>query len=305
FIIMNPQLDLQQLRAFYFLARTGSYTATARRLSRTQSAISHAIRKLEESAGVKLVDRSGSRFQLSEEGRRLFAACESVFSTLERVAEDISHLRGGGRGLLRLGATVEFGSSILMQHMGPFLKAHPDLDVEFHMHHELLAGLLRDDLDIIIDCKEHQQPELERVVLFREAYVIVAAPEYCRSNRLIAIEDLGRTVILSLDRELTWWHRLLFSLPPENRPCFDRVIPINHIRGMIVAARHGLGVALVPKYSVLTELGEGSLEMVFPSLDLHEDRFCIYQKLTRKHLLRHQLLISHLLGIRPREFGSK
>ena len=138
---MANQLDLYQLRAFHALGTTGSFTRAARRLNLTQSAISHAVAKLEASAGALLVDRRNREPRLTEEGRHLFAACVEVFATLEAAAENLGPATAGGR--LRLGATVEFGSSILMRHMRPFLADNPDLEIDFTLAHDLLTGRVR------------------------------------------------------------------------------------------------------------------------------------------------------------------
>jgi LysR family transcriptional regulator, glycine cleavage system transcriptional activator len=299
---MLSQLDLQQLRMFFTLSQTGSYTATAQRLHRTQSAVSHAIRKLEQSVGVALVEKRGADFQLSEAGRRLYTACETTFYALEGAVEDIARNQGSHMGRIRIGATVEFGCSILMQHMEPFLKENAQMDVEFYLRNELLSDLQRDGLDLIIDCKEHRHPDLNRVPLFTETYLIIAAPSYLRHAKIKTIEDLSHAAIISFDRKGSWWHRLLNSLPTEQRPEFSRIIPINHIRGMIVAAEHGIGVALVPKYSIQSELAARRLKVVFPKLSLNEDQFCIYQKASRKHLVRHKLVIDYLQKLQPAEF---
>ena len=86
---MDALLDLPQLRTFYALAQTGSFTACARRLHRTQSAVSHAMTKLEHLAGVPLLDRKSRALGLTEEGRRLYLACEQVFATLGAAVDDL------------------------------------------------------------------------------------------------------------------------------------------------------------------------------------------------------------------------
>lgn len=302
---MATEFDIGQLRMFFTLARTGSYTGAAERLHRTQSAVSHAIRKLEASAGVPLVDRRGRGFRLTEDGRRLFQACEAAFSALEGAAEDIARRHGRGLGRLRLGATVEFGCSILMKHMGPFLRDHPDIAFEFRMSHELLRPLLRDELDVIIDCKEHRHPSLERRPLFRETYTVVCSPAYRKRLGLATVSDLERAAVLSLDEEALWWQRFVLSLPSMSRPELPGILPVNHIRGMVVAAIHGIGVALVPTYTVLAPLERGQLIELFPEMDVPEDRFSLYQKKQRKGLGRHRLLTAYLRSIRPSEFGSQ
>jgi len=134
---MATQLDLYQLRAFHALGTTGSFTRAAQRLNLTQSAISHAITKLEASAETVLVDRKARELRLTEEGRRLFQACEHVFATLEAATEDLGPSPSLGR--LRLGSTVEFGSSILMRHIRPFLAEHPGLEIDFTLAQDLLT----------------------------------------------------------------------------------------------------------------------------------------------------------------------
>ena len=296
------QFDLYQLRAFHALVQAGSFTGAARRLHLTQSAISHAVAKLEATSGVLLVDRRAREFRLTEEGRRLFLACEQVFTTLESAAEELGQSSVHGR--LRLGATVEFGCSILMRHVRPFLADNPGLEIDFTLDYDLLAPLLRDDLDLVIDCQEHFLPELDKRPLFRETWVVAGSRAFREARGIEAAMDLGPCPILSLDKAGAWWHRFLLALPEHQRPEFSRVIEVNHIRAMITAAAEGLGAVLAPTYSVLGELARGELVPLLPELRPLEGRFYIYQKKTRASLMRHQRLTEYLMGISPAEFGG-
>jgi DNA-binding transcriptional LysR family regulator len=295
--VTNP-LDLYQLRAFHALGQTGGFTAAAQRLHLTQSAVSHAVAKLEASAGVSLVDRRARGFRLTEQGQRLFLACEQVFSTLEAAAEDLGQSTAAGG--LRLGATVEFGSSILMRHIQPFLAENPSLEMDFTLTYDLLPLLLRDDLDVIIDCQEHFLPELEKVPLFRETYVVAGSEHFRAARGIVTALDLAPCPILSLDKAGAWWHRLLLALPEDQRPQFSRIIAVNHLRAMINAAVAGLGALLVPTYSVL-----GELVALLPATRPMEDRFYIYQKKSRASLRKHRRLTEYLRSISPEEFGAR
>ncbi|MBI1754494.1 MAG: LysR family transcriptional regulator [Acidobacteria bacterium] len=301
---MDALLDLPQLRTFHVLAQTGSFTACARRLHRTQSAISHAMAKLETLVGTPLLRRRGRGLGLTEEGQRLFEACERAFATLDAAADDLRQGRPGGRARLRLGATVEFGSSILMKHMGPFLAAHPHLDLAFTLSLDLLPPLLRDDLDLILDCHEHPHPGLLQVPLFRETYVVACSPAFQKAHRLAAPEDLARCPVLSLDPAGAWWHRVLAALPEAGRPRLTRLIPINHVRAMIHAGVEGLGVLLAPHYAVLEELRRGDLVALFPDLQPSEDRFSLYVKHVKADQASIRAFTDYLKGLSPAEFGS-
>jgi DNA-binding transcriptional LysR family regulator len=298
---MANQLDLYQLRAFHALGQTGSFTGAARRLNLTQSAVSHAIAKLEATAGTELVERRAREFRLTEQGDRLFLACEEIFATLEAAAEDLDESRATGR--LRLGATVEFGSSILMRHIQPFLAAHPGVEIDFTLAHDLLAPLLRDDLDLVIDCQEHFLPELDRRPLFRETFVVAGSPGFQAAYGLRTALDLAGCPVLSLDKAGAWWHRFLLPLPEPERPGLTRIIEVNHLRAMINAGIAGLGALLAPTYSVLRELERGDLMDLLPAIRPVEERFCIYQKKRKVALRKQRMLTEYLQTISPAEFG--
>jgi LysR family transcriptional regulator, glycine cleavage system transcriptional activator len=300
---MQPFLDLQQLKALYLLGQTGSYTMAAQKLGRTQSAVSHAIKKLEDGLGVKLVAKTGRKFHFTDEGETLFASCEKVFYSLDQAVESISFSRGESLGKITLGTTVEFGCSILIKQFEPFIVAHPEIEVDFHMDHNLITPLLSDELDIIIDCVDHQIAGIQRTPLFRELYAVVCSPSYKITHNITKISTLSKCTILSLDISGSWWHNFIYSIPGNERPSLKkhRFITINLIRGMIAAAENGIGVALVPKYSVIGQLQKGSLIQLFPHIHLLEDQFSIYQKETRAKLKRHTLVTDYLKTLRPQE----
>ncbi|WP_026852851.1 LysR family transcriptional regulator [Geothrix fermentans] len=301
---MDPLLDLPQLRTFYTLAQVGSFTACARRLGRTQSAVSHAMAKLEDLTGVPLLDRRGRGLRLTEEGRRLYQACEQAFATLDAAAEDLKRHQTQARGRLRVGATVEFGSSILMRHMQPFLAANPDLEIDFTLSHDLVGPLLRDDLDLVIDCVDHPLPALKKSPLFRETYVVACAPAFRKAHRLRVPADLSRCPVLSLDKGGAWWNRFLVAVPDRDQPHLDRFIAVNHVRAMIHAAVEGMGALLAPRYAVLEELERGDLVALFPAIRPAEDRFSIYQKKVKAGQEKQRLLTRYLQSLSPEEFGS-
>ena len=300
----DAPLDLAHLRAFHTVVQAGGFSAAARRLHRTQSAVSHAVRKLEDSVKVRLLDRLGREVRPTEEGKRLHAACDLVFSTLDAAQEELREGRGRVEGRIRLGATVEFGCSVLMHNIQPFLTANPEIEMDFHLSHELLTPLLREEIDLAIDCHDHARPDLERTPLFREAYLVACSPATLEAHGIRVPADLARCTVLSLDKPCTWWDRFLKTFPDGRRPAFGRVVAINHIRGLIRAAVNGLGVLLAPSYSVQGELERGELIPLFPAIRPQEDRFSLYQKTTKAPLAKHRRLKAYLEALTPAEFGA-
>ncbi len=301
---MDSCLDLHQLRTFFTLVQAGSFSEAARRLYRTQSAISHGIHKLEELAGVVLIDRRVKELRLTDEGRRLYRTCESVFAQLDAICEDFQRGRSLSLGRIRLGSTIELGCHVLMKQMGVFLRDNPGIELDFTLSTDLLDPLLRDDLDIIIDCREHFRPDLQKVPLFRELYAVACAPGLLKLHAIEAPSDLAHAPVLSLDKAGEWWHRFMLTLPEGQRPELRRITAVNHIRGMVHAAVHGLGVVLAPQYSVQREFDRGELVQLFPSIRTTEDRFYrffLYQKTHKAGLEKHRRLMAFLQTLKMSE----
>src|SRR3954454_10066705 len=104
---MTPQiLDSRQLRAFHTLVGCGSFTEAARALNLTQSAISHAIRALEEEVGCRLLDRFGKKAALNQSGEQLLSHAEKILREMAQARDDLKQLGRWGGGRLRVGATV-------------------------------------------------------------------------------------------------------------------------------------------------------------------------------------------------------
>jgi len=133
-------LDLYQLRTFFTVAQTLNFTEAARRLYITQSAVSHSIKKLEKSAGEELFSKAGNKFCLTETGGILYKMCETIFYELERTEELIARNKDKNIGTIHLGATVEFGTTLLVKYMKGFINKKPGHSHRFPVQEWLIAA---------------------------------------------------------------------------------------------------------------------------------------------------------------------
>ncbi|HUT69883.1 MAG TPA: LysR substrate-binding domain-containing protein [Desulfatiglandales bacterium] len=104
-------MELIQLISFYQIARTGSFSKASLNIFRTQSAVSHQIRNLEEEFGIKLFDRIGKKIKLTEEGKILFDVLGPFFDQLDnikRIYEDMKQCRGGSLTIVSSGAMIAY-----------------------------------------------------------------------------------------------------------------------------------------------------------------------------------------------------
>lgn len=292
-------MDLYHLKTFFTLGKIRNFTRTADHLHITQSAVSHAIKKLENSIDAALIDRKSRELVLTDAGKILFRSCEKIFYELEKTDQDLAGLKKQMPLTIRVGATVEFGTTILINHIHAFLAQFPDLHIDFLLSHHLLEPLLQDAVDLIIDCEPHMEKNLEKIHLFQEQYVTIAAPEFIQKNRITCLDDLARVRILSMDKDLEWWRNFIRAIPSEKQRCLKQVMQINHIRGIINGAISGLGIGFVPRYTVMEELNRNILMDPFPHITPAADDFHIYIKKERLEFKKNQQLITYLTRLAP------
>lgn len=296
-------MDLYQLKAFHLFGQVKSFSETARRMHLTQSAVSHAIRKLEDTVGLRLVEREARRFELTRAGKDLWDSCAVVFHELELAREKLARHQKQAILELYVGSPVEFGTTILLKHMKSFLDTHSGIRIDYLFSHNLDKPLQTGEVDFIIDCREHAGPDIARIELFQELYAVVAAPEFIHEHRLVHPADLERVPLLSLDKDGAWWRNFTATFG-DAPPPLRQFVQITHIRGLINGAIAGLGVSFVPRYTVIRELQEGRLQDPFPEIKPLADQFCIFIRKEKLALQKNRQLVDYLRSLHPEEFGS-
>src|SRR3954470_14283314 len=123
---MPFKVPLSTLRVFEVAARRQSFHAAASELNLTPSAVSHAIRKMEETLGVVLFERVGRGVSLSSEGQTLLGYTERGFDELLRGLEAVS---AQGPRLFRLHCGPSFAAQWLTPRLRRFLAQHPDVEM--------------------------------------------------------------------------------------------------------------------------------------------------------------------------------
>src|SRR6185436_14370208 len=156
---MNVPLDSRQIRAYCVLARTGSFTATARELHLTQSGISHSMKALEGDIGCRLLDRLGKKVVLTQAGEQLLHHTKKILQEMENARESMGHLGKWGRGRLRLGASTTACQHIIPPVLREFKESFPDhaITIEPGDTPEMVAGLLRHRIDLALALESEKE----------------------------------------------------------------------------------------------------------------------------------------------------
>ena len=123
-------IERQHLAILRETDRLGSVTAAADVLHLTQSALSHAIRRLEAQAGVALWEKEGRRLRPTQAGRHLIALAARVLPQLEQAEATLADFARGRKGLLRIGMECHPCYRWLLRVVEPYLRDWPQVDVD-------------------------------------------------------------------------------------------------------------------------------------------------------------------------------
>lgn len=124
---MDQRLSLEHFRAFVTVVECGSFSTAAQRLLRTQSALTHQIRRMEEILGERLLLRTRGHFTgLTEEGARFLPRARGVLGMVETARRSVGQRALTGR--VRVGVMDDFDIRWLIKLIGRFEAQHPGVE---------------------------------------------------------------------------------------------------------------------------------------------------------------------------------
>jgi DNA-binding transcriptional LysR family regulator len=250
---MLQHVPLSFLRVFEAAGRTGSFRAAAVELNLTPSAVSHAIRKLEQALGIALFERNTRNVRLSYEGEALMRHVSRAFDELRRGMDVVSTR---GPNLLRLHCAPSFAAQWLTPRLADFLKQHPGVEVRIAAGTDY-TRFNTDEFDADIVYGSARVEGLMVVPLGEETIAPMCAPDL--AAMIAAPSDLFSQVLIQSDSKQIQWADWFAAnglvAPPPNGSRFDRSFIA------IAAAAEGLGVALESTRLAERELASGRLVM--------------------------------------------
>jgi DNA-binding transcriptional LysR family regulator len=118
-------MDVRNLAAFVEVVRSGGFSRASSVLHLTQSAVSKAVKAIEEELGQPLLVRLGRRVTLTDAGRVVFERAQAVLSVLHAIEEEVAEVGAVRRGHLRLGIPPMVGAAFFPPVLGDFRTAYP------------------------------------------------------------------------------------------------------------------------------------------------------------------------------------
>lgn len=257
-------LNFEEMQLFIAVVNCGSLTGAANHLDIPKSTLSRRLRKLEESLGARLLERTTRRLQLTEAGLDFFDRCEQIIEQVELARMEVIDKQHMPVGKLSIYAPSEFSQYKLQVFAGEFAQAYPGLHIEFVSG----AGkphLLEDNIDIMIHVDEPQDSSFiaRKIAVANTNYY--ASPSYLeRCGVPSTPEDLYQhdcIVELTHERLPRPW------LFPENNALAKLRVNAKYSCDSIqlcrTLAEQGLGVTMIPDFICDESLASGNLVKLF------------------------------------------
>jgi len=294
--------DRGGMEAFVRSVETGSFSAAARELGLTPSALSKLVTRLERSLEVRLLTRTTRRIVPTPEGELFVARCRRILAEMEDAETEVGRSRERPRGRLRMHLGVGVAMHLVVPEMPRFFARNPEVQIDLLIE-DRRVDLMRENIDISV---RPWQPDTTSLVvrkIFDFERVLCAAPAYLKRRGVPRTpEELARHQCMgvsSIPNHGQW----LFRMPAGPRVFEIRQsASANNADCIYRFALSGMGIARLNEFIVADALRDGRLVRVLGDFhaDEHRSMLAIYPQ------ERHRLpRVAAMLEFLVQSFGSQ
>ncbi|MFT4149765.1 MAG: LysR substrate-binding domain-containing protein [Paracoccaceae bacterium] len=264
--------SLHGLMVFEASARHLNFSKAADELAITQSAVSHAVRQLEEVLGHPLFLRENRALCLTTQGQRLFASVSRGFGSIAETVGDISAAEQ--KDTVVVSCSTIMATEWLLPHLPALRAAFPDLKVEVRCF-DRDPDMMSHGIDVQLRLGDGIWPDYDTIRLWQEEIFAVASPAYLAAHPLTSLAGiLDHRLILYVDplRFRIGWAEWLRALGVDPSGRLPVTMQVNDSLVSLQAAEAGEGLALGWRITADRALAQGRIVRALPD-SLATDRY--------------------------------
>ena len=256
-----------QIQVYVAVAEEQGFAAAARRLQLSPPAVTRAVAALEQTLGVKLLNRTTRYVRATEAGQRYLEDARQILARLESADEAAAGINAEPRGHLAVTAPALFGRKFVMPGIVDYLQRYPEMEVAA-VFLDRVVNLLEEGMDVSVRIGDLPDSSMRALRVGTVRSVVVAAPEYlARYGVPQAPHDLlaHSTIVSSAGSFTAGWK---FASSAGEHPL--RVKPrltVTTNDAAVTAACQGLGIARLLSYQVAQEVEAGRLEILLNTFE--------------------------------------
>ena len=257
--------ELSVLSAFLAVAEERSFTKAARRLGVSPSALSHAVKGLEEQIGVRLLARTTRSVAPTDAGGQLIARLAPALGDIRGALGQVAGLRDMPAGRVRLVVSPLAATMVVAPKLAPFARAYPDVVLDVTTTNEMRLDLVAGHFDAGIHLGEFIERDMIAVrVSPDQRAAIVGSPEYFASHpKPRNPRDLTRHRCLNFRHGPNETYRWEFDKGKQSLAvAVDGPLIVDDVQLLIRAALDGVGLAFLMEAHAAPYVTSGKLTRV-------------------------------------------
>lgn len=294
-------ITLRQIQAFLAVSEHGTFTKAAQRMNVAQPALSQLVRDLEQEVGIRLLDRTTRRVDMTEAGREFQGSAMKIALELDTAIENATHLAERKRGRIIVAAPPLLAAVILPPTIVALNETYPGLQVSvIDARNELIIEAVRyGKADCGVGTFAALEDDIERNPLARDRLMLFSRKDSMYANKTsVSWRDLEDQPFVTLTRDSGI--RLLVEIGFEQaqvalKPNYE----VAQITTVLALVEAGLGVAVLPTYAravagggvLARSLVEPSIArdivMIRPGGRSISPALSAFEILLRRHVRRH------------------
>lgn len=289
--------NFNELQVFLVVARERSFTKAAGKLGVSQSALSHAIKALEERLNLRLLTRTTRSVAPTEAGERIIACLEPRLAELEQELDALIQVNGTASGNLRLSAGEHAVRSLLWPKLKPFLRQYPQINVELVVDNGFV-DIVQGRFDAGVRLGESVDKDMVAVKIGPDLrMVVVGAPAYFAANSIPQTpHDLQyhQCINMRLPTAGGLYH---WEFEKEGKPLRVKVegqLTLGPLSERIDAVLSGFGLACIPEDMIQSLVTSGELVQVLADWSPLFPGYYLYYPSRKQHPPAFALLIDAL-----------
>jgi len=247
------------MHLFLKVVEEGSFSAAARALGLTPSAVSRQISQLENELGGRIFQRTTRKQSLTEAGEAYFQHVNRIVEDIEIAHKAVKNLTGAPAGKLRVSAEADFALAFIEPILSEFFNLYPEIQVSLNLSPNY-EDLINDSFDLAIRIGHLDDSSLVATKLTDSQSIICVSPEYLKRHGTPTIpNDLLDHKCLSFRTDPGKKHWKFATEKESINVPIKGCLQVNNLVFLRNAALKGLGIVMIPKWVVEKEILEKSL----------------------------------------------
>lgn len=254
-------MDINQLEVLVVVARERSFSRAAEVLSRTQPAISQAVRRLETEIGEKLFDRSSKDGTLTLAGEVLLDYAKQMLNLRQTAHSAIKEMRDLHHGKVTISAN-EHTVFYLLPIIHEFRKLYPMIKIEVQrgVASRIPKEITAREVELGVISFKPTDTSVKSIPVLVDELALIVAPTHPLANKTsVSVKELGVETFIAHNAHSPYRQKVIETFE-KNNTRLNISVELPSLEAIKKLVEKGAGVALVPKLSAQSEIADGHLK---------------------------------------------